>query len=129
MTVVKKLQIYKCEICGNIVEVIHAGKPALVCCEKPMTLCTENSTYASQEKHVPILKETSNGIIVKIGSRPHPMEDTHYIEWIQINTKNKSYREFLNPGDTPEAKFEINADENINIEIRAYCNLHGLWRN
>ncbi len=127
---VKKLQIYKCEICGNIVEVVHTGKPALVCCEKPMTLCTENSIDASTEKHVPILEKTTNGIIVKVGSSPHPMEDAHYIEWIQINTGNKSYREFFNPGDIPEAKFEINADENINIiEVRAYCNLHGLWRN
>jgi len=123
---VEKLQIYKCEICGNIVEVVHVGKPALVCCGQAMGLCTENSTDASQEKHVPILEKTTNGVLIKIGSAPHPMEDAHYIEWIQVNTGNKSYRQFLNPGDAPQARFEI-ISENI-IEVRTYCNLHGLWR-
>ncbi|MCD6163178.1 MAG: desulfoferrodoxin [candidate division Zixibacteria bacterium] len=121
----EKLQIYKCQICGNIVEMVHDGAGKLVCCGKPMTLMTENSTDAATEKHVPIIEKTADGFKVTVGSVAHPMEDKHYIEWIEIIADGKAYRKFLNPGDTPETLFEIKADK---VTARAYCNLHGLWR-
>lgn len=121
----EKLQIYKCEVCGNIVEMVHAGAGKLVCCGKPMTLLAENSTDAATEKHVPVVEKTADGFKVTVGSVAHPMEDKHYIEWIEVIADEKAYRKFLNPGDTPEAIFEIKADK---VTARAYCNLHGLWK-
>jgi superoxide reductase len=120
-----RLQVYKCEICGNIVEVLHEGQGELVCCGKPMKLLTENATDASKEKHVPVMEKTASGIKIKVGSAPHPMEEKHYIEWIQIIADGKAYRQFLNPGNAPEAVFEIRAE---NIDAREYCNVHGLWK-
>jgi superoxide reductase len=120
-----KLQIYKCEICGNIVEVIHEGKGELVCCGQPMKLLVENTTDAAKEKHVPVIERTATGVRVKIGSVPHPMEEKHYIEWIQIIADGRAYRRFLKPGQTPEAAFEVKADS---VTAREYCNLHGLWK-
>jgi len=121
----EKLQIYKCQVCGNIVEVVHTGAGELVCCGKPMTLLAENSTDAAKEKHVPVVEKTTDGFKVTVGSVAHPMEEKHYIEWIEVIADGKAYRKFLNPGDTPEALFEIKADK---ITARAYCNLHGLWK-
>jgi superoxide reductase len=120
-----RLQIYKCEICGNIVEVIHEGKGELVCCGQPMKLLVENTTDAAKEKHVPVIERTATGVRVEIGSVPHPMEEKHYIEWIQIIADGRAYRRFLKPGQTPEAAFEVKADS---ITAREYCNLHGLWK-
>ena len=122
---IKTLQVYKCDICGNIIEILHEGKPALVCCGKPMKLFEENTTDAAQEKHVPVVERSGSKITVKVGSIAHPMEDKHYIEWIQVVAGNKAYRAFLKPGDNPEATFEIDAEK---VTARAYCNLHGLWR-
>ena len=121
----EKLQIYKCQVCGNIVEVVHTGAGELVCCGQPMTLMTENSTDAATEKHVPVIEKTADGFKVTVGSVAHPMEEKHYIEWIEIIADGKAYRKFLNPGDAPEALFEIKADK---VTARAYCNLHGLWK-
>ena len=121
----KKLQIYKCEVCGNIVEVLHQGGGELVCCDQPMKLMGENVVDAAQEKHVPVIEKTADGITVKVGSVPHPMEEEHYIEWIELIADGRAYRQFLSPGDTPEALFEIKAQ---NITAREYCNLHGLWK-
>ena len=118
-------EIYKCDICGNIVEVLHAGVGQLVCCGQAMQLMDANTIDASVEKHVPIIEKTQNGIKVKIGSVPHPMEEKHYIEWIEVIADGISYKKFLNPGDKPEAEFCI--DTKI-IEAREYCNLHGLWK-
>lgn len=118
-------QIYKCNICGNIVEVIHPGMGQLVCCNEPMELLKENTVDASKEKHVPVIEKTHNGFKVKIGSVPHPMTDEHYIEFIEILTDKKVYRKYLKPGDAPEAEFEVKS--NI-ISAREYCNLHGLWK-
>ena len=125
----KQHSIYKCEICGNIIEVIHeSGGDNLVCCGKSMTLLKENTIDASLEKHVPIISKTSEGILVQIGSVPHPMEEEHYIEFIEVITKdNKSNKKFLSPRDKPEAEFCIDI-ENI-LLVREYCNLHGLWKN
>jgi len=121
----KLKQIYKCNVCGNIVEVLHAGVGQLVCCGQPMELLTERTTDVGLEKHVPIVEKTGNKVKVKVGSVPHPMEQKHYIEWIEIIANGKTYRAFLNPGDKPEAEFEITAKK---IEAKEYCNIHGLWK-
>ena len=122
----KLREIYECEICGNIVEVIHAGVGELVCCGQPMKLQEEKTEDAATEKHVPYIEKTANGVRVKVGqNQDHPMEEKHYIEWIQILVEGNTYRKFLKPGDKPEAAFEIKADK---IQAREYCNVHGLWK-
>ena len=121
----KVYEIYKCNLCGNIVMVLHAGVGELVCCGQPMELQKEKTEDEGMEKHVPVIEKTENGIKVKVGSVPHPMEEKHYIEWIQIIADGKIYTKMLKPGDAPEAEFEIKADK---IEAREYCNVHGQWR-
>ena len=121
----EKLQIYKCEVCGNIVEMLHAGAGEMVCCGQPMKLYKENTTDAAKEKHVPVIEKTAAGIKVKVGSVAHPMEEKHYIEWIEVIADGKAYRKFLNPGEAPEATFELKAEK---VTAREYCNLHGLWK-
>ena len=118
-------QIYKCNVCGNIVEVLHAGVGQLVCCGQPMELLTEKTIDVGLEKHVPVIEKIGNKVKVKVGSVPHPMEQKHYIEWIEIIANGKTYRTFLKPGDKPEAEFEITAKK---IKAREYCNIHGLWK-
>jgi superoxide reductase len=118
-------EVYKCEVCGNIVEVLHSGVGALVCCGQPMKLLKENTTDAAQEKHVPVVEKVADGVKVKVGSVAHPMEEKHYIEWIEIMADGKAYRQFLAPGQAPEAIFPIEA---THITAREYCNLHGLWK-
>jgi superoxide reductase len=118
-------QIYKCPICGNIVEVLHAAGGQLVCCGQPMELLVAKTTDVGFEKHVPVIEKTETEIIVTVGSIPHPMEEAHYIEFIEIIADNKIYRKFLKPGDEPKASFEIKADKVI---AREYCNIHGLWQ-
>ncbi len=122
-----KLEIFKCEKCGNIVEVIHAGAGELVCCGEPMKLFKENTVDAAREKHVPEVTRDENKLMVKVGSVPHPMEEKHYIEWIEVITSDgKAYRRFLKPGDAPEAGFCCIDDKDA--IVREYCNLHGLWK-
>ena len=121
----KRIEIYKCEACGNIVEVLHGGDGELVCCGEPMKLMVENKVDAAKEKHVPVIEKISGGIKVKVGSVAHPMEDKHYIEWIEIIADCKAYRQFLKSGEKPEASFQVIADK---IQARGYCNLHGLWK-
>lgn len=119
-------QIYKCEACGNIVEVLHPGVGALVCCGEEMQLLDEQTEDSTVEKHVPYIKKTQDGVAVRIGqNQDHPMMEKHYIEWIQVIADGASYRKFLNPGDEPEAVFNIKADE---ITAREFCNIHGLWK-
>ena len=118
-------QIYKCNICGNIVGVLHTGVGQLVCCGQPMELLEEKTEDIGQEKHVPVIEKNEADVKVKVGSIPHPMEKEHYIEWIEIIVNGRVYRKFLKPGDKPEAEFEIKAKK---IEAREYCNIHGLWR-
>jgi len=120
-----KMGIYKCVGCGNIVEVLHDGGGDMVCCGQPMTLLVENTTDASREKHVPVIEKTGIGYKIKIGSIPHPMEEKHYIEWIELIADGKSYRQFLKPGQAPEAEFCVAADR---ITARELCNIHGLWK-
>ena len=121
----EKLEIYKCEVCGNIVEVLHGGKGELVCCGQPMKLYKENTVDAAKEKHVPVVEKTGDGYQVRVGSVAHPMEEKHYIEWIQIIADGEVYRYFLKPGAAPEATFKIDANQ---VTAREYCNLHGLWK-
>jgi len=121
----ERLEIYKCDICGNIVEVLHGGAGELVCCGQPMKQFVENTVDAAREKHVPVVERTASGFTVKVGSVPHPMEEKHYIEWIEVIADGEAYREFLKPGGAPEATFNISAQ---NITAREYCNLHGLWK-
>ncbi len=118
-------QIYKCEVCGNVTEMVHAGKGQMVCCGQPMVLMTPNTVDASREKHVPVIESTSNGVLVKIGSAAHPMEEKHFIEWIEILADGEVYRQYLKPGDSPQAEFCVRADS---IQARAFCNIHGLWQ-
>lgn len=121
----KRSEVYKCEICGNIVEMLHEGIGQLVCCGNPLKLYKENTVDASKEKHVPVIEKIESGYRVKVGSVPHPMEEKHYIEWIELIADGRAYREFLNPGQAPEATFMIEASQ---ISAREYCNLHGLWK-
>lgn len=117
--------IYKCNVCGNIVAMVHGSQGILVCCGQNMELKVENTQDAAEEKHVPVVEKNDTGIKVKVGEVPHPMEAEHYIEWIEVLANGKSYRQFLNPGDAPEAEFCIQAEQ---FEVREYCNLHGLWK-
>jgi superoxide reductase len=125
INMIKKGQIYKCEICGNIVEVLEEGGGQLVCCGEPMKLIEEKTNDVGSEKHVPIIERTEEGVKIKVGSVPHPMTEEHYIEWIEILTEKGESKKFLKPGDLPEAVFPVKAQ---NIQARIYCNIHGLWK-
>ena len=121
----EQLEVYKCDVCGNIVEVMHGGEGELVCCGQPMKLFVENTVDAAKEKHVPAIEKTADGFKVKVGSVAHPMEEKHYIEWIEVIAGGKAYRQFLKPGQAPEATFCVDAAQ---VTAREYCNLHGLWK-
>ncbi len=121
----EKLEVYKCGLCGNIVEVLHGGAGELVCCGQAMGLLKENTVDAAKEKHVPVIEKIEGGFKVKVGEVPHPMEEKHLIEWIEIIADGKVYRKFLNPGETPEAVFMVDAET---VTAREFCNLHGLWK-
>ncbi len=122
----KKLEVYRCNICGNIVEVVHTGKGELVCCGEPMELLEEKTEEEGNEKHVPVVEESSGGISVKVGSVEHPMNEDHYIEWIEVLTEDGALRKFLHPDDEPKVEFEIDKDKIDSI--REYCSVHGLWK-
>lgn len=122
----QKLDIFKCEMCGHIVEVLHEGVGQLVCCDKPMQAIKENTVDASKEKHVPVIEKTATGVKVTIGSVPHPMEEKHYIEWIELLVNGQALRQFLKPGQPPVAVFAgVRAAA---VSAREYCNIHGLWK-
>jgi superoxide reductase len=121
----QRLQVYKCDLCGNIVEVLHEGKGGLVCCAQPMKLMQEQTADSSVEKHVPVVEKTADGIKITVGSAPHPMEDKHYIEWVQILAGGNAYRIFLKPGGAPEGIFGTGVGD---VTAREYCNVHGLWK-
>jgi len=123
--VTEQKQVYRCNVCGNIVEVLHAGVGKLVCCGQPMELLKEKAKEVGLEKHVPVIEKIEGGVKVKVGSVPHPMEEYHYIVWIEVLTDDMVYRKFLKPGDKPEAEFKVKAEK---IVARTYCNLHGLWK-
>ena len=121
----ERFQVYKCELCGNIVEVLHGSDGTLVCCGQNMTLLKENTVDAAKEKHVPVIEKTADGYKVKVGSVAHPMEEKHFIQWIELIAGGKSCIKFLKPGDAPEAEFKTSATQ---VTAREYCNLHGLWK-
>ncbi len=121
----KQKNIYKCEICGNIIEVLHEGGGILVCCGQPMKHQKENIVEASPEKHIPVIERIKEGVFVKVGSVEHPMVAEHHIEWIELSTETGNFKEFLKIGEKPEVFFPINSKK---ITARAYCNLHGLWK-
>ena len=121
----EQMAIYKCVACGNIVEVLHGGSGKLRCCGELMAKLTENTTDAAKEKHVPVIEKVGGGYKVKVGSVAHPMEEKHLIEWIELLADGKSYRQFLQAGDAPEATFEVEANS---VSAREHCNLHGLWK-
>lgn len=121
----QRLEVYKCALCGNIVEVMHGGGGALACCGEDMQLQVEGTVDAAREKHVPVIHRTAVGYKVVVGDVAHPMLDAHYIEWIELIADGKVYRQYLNPGQAPEAEFCIQADK---VTAREYCNLHGQWK-
>jgi len=123
----KLRELYQCEICGNIVEIVHEGAPALVCCGKPMVKLKAKTEDKGEEKHVPVVEETDKGIKVKIGSIEHPMEEKHYIKFIEVLTEKEIMRVELRPGEAPEAKYRIPKLDIL--EVREFCNIHGLWKN
>lgn len=122
---ISQRQIYKCSVCGNIVEVINPGGGTLVCCGKEMELLNEKDSDAGMEKHVPVIETTEDGVLVKVGSIEHPMDEKHYIAWIELHTANHVYRKYLKPGDKPQALFKPSEDV---LYAREYCTLHGLWK-
>lgn len=121
----ERLQVYKCEVCGNIVEVLNGGLGELVCCNQDMVLMTENTVDAAKEKHVPVIEKIDGGFKVKVGAVAHPMEEKHYIQWIELLADDKCYTQFLKPGQAPEAEFKIAASK---VTAREYCNIHGHWK-
>ncbi len=121
----KKMEVYKCEKCGNIVEVLHGGAGELVCCGEPMNLLEEKTADSATEKHVPVIEKGADSITVKVGSVPHPMEEKHFIEWIELIADGKVYRQYLQPGAPAEAVFPLIA---ASVSAREFCNIHGLWR-
>ena len=120
-----KLEVFRCEVCGHIIEVLHPGAGTLTCCNQPMKQMKENTTDAAKEKHVPVVEKTATGYKVKVGSVAHPMLAEHFIEWIELLADGKAYRQFLSPGQAPEAEFQVSVAE---VSAREYCNLHGLWK-
>ncbi len=120
-----KLEIYRCGVCGNIVEVLHAGVGELVCCDQPMEKQVEHTSEELKEKHLPVMGSSGDGIRVRVGSVPHPMEEKHYIEWVQVISGESVYRKFLSPGSDPEALFGSPEEP---AAAREYCNVHGLWK-
>lgn len=118
-------QVYRCKICGNMIEVVHPATGELVCHGQPMEMLSENSVDASKEKHVPVVTQTATGTLIKIGAVPHPMDEKHYIEWIELLADGRVCRKFLKPGDKPEFEF---GSKPAQYTARAYCNIHGLWK-
>ncbi|MBA3051596.1 MAG: desulfoferrodoxin [Candidatus Omnitrophota bacterium] len=123
---IKRFDVFKCGVCGNIVELVYAGGGQLVCCEKPMILMEAKTRDEGKEKHVPVIVKTETGVLVKVGDVPHPMEEKHYILCIEVIADGRICRKFLAPGDRPEAEFKIGGG---NLIAREYCTVHGLWKN
>jgi len=121
----QECKVYKCEECGNIIEVLFEGGGSIACCGKPATLMNANTVDAAKEKHVPLIEKIPGGYKVTVGSVMHPMEEKHYIMWIELVTDKFSLRKFLKPGDQPVAEFTTDATA---VTAREYCNLHGLWK-
>lgn len=121
----EKLQVYRCNVCGNIVMVLHPGAGTLVCCNQPMQLLEEKTEDVGKEKHVPLIEKMGEIVKIRVGSIQHPMEEKHYIEWIELKTDDEISIKFLKPGDRPEAEFRTTSEK---LSAREYCNIHGLWK-
>jgi len=121
----EKMQVYRCDICGIVAEVLEGGAGELVCCGTPMVLLEPKTAETGMEKHVPVIERSDGGVKVKVGSVPHPMEEKHYIQWIELIADERVYRRFLKPSEAPEAVFEVRAQE---VSARELCNVHGLWK-
>jgi superoxide reductase len=121
----ERMDVYKCDLCGNIVEVLDGGKGQLVCCGKPMQKLVEKTADQGKEKHVPVVERTANGVVVKVGDVPHPMQEDHYIMWVEIEADGLVERKYLSPGMEPKAEFCVSAEK---VTAREYCSIHGLWR-
>lgn len=122
----KMNEIYRCDLCGNIVELLHVGAGELVCCGQPMVVLAEKTADEGQEKHLPVVEKVDGDTRIKIGATPHPMEEKHYIEWVEVKTRQgKIGKKFLVPGDETQIDFHTREDV---IEVRSYCNIHGLWK-
>jgi len=123
---IQKKKIYRCNICGNIVELINEGGGKLVCCGQEMELLEEKTEDMGKEKHLPIIEKNQDKVVVKVGSVPHPMEEKHYIQWIELIADGFVLKKFLSPSDKPEAEFKVLSANNLGARI--YCNIHGLWK-
>ena len=123
----ERLQVYKCEVCGNVVEVLTGQDGELVCCGAPMTLLEEQTADATLEKHVPVVEPVEGGVKVKVGSVPHPMEESHYIEWVEVICCDNVCRKYLKPGDAPEAVL-CQCGCGDTVSAREHCTVHGLWK-
>lgn len=121
----KQLEVYKCELCNALIEVMQGGEGDLACCGQNMKLMVEGTSDGAKEKHVPVVEQTAAGYMVKVGSVPHPMEEKHWIQWIELVADDISYTRFLHPGSAPEAEFCVSGK---NVYAREYCNLHGHWK-
>ncbi len=121
-----RYDVYKCNLCGNIVEVMNGNDGELTCCNEAMKLMTENTVEAAVEKHIPVIAMTENGCKIKVGEVAHPMEEKHYIEWVEVLVNDKVFRKYMKPGDAPEVEFD--GKESGDVKVRAYCNLHGNWK-
>ena len=119
-------ELYRCDICGNVVELVYPGKPALVCCGEPMKKLQAKTEDEGLEKHVPVVEPSESGVTVKVGSKDHPMEEKHYIAFIEVFSGDKVYRAELKPGDKPQAEFPV--EESRIDEVREFCNVHMLWK-
>ena len=121
-------EIYRCEICGNVVEMVNEGAGELVCCGQPMTKLEPKTQDEGKEKHVPVVEETPEGLLVKVGSVDHPMEEKHYIKFIEVLTKDKVARAELKPGQKPQARFCGCMKKADIIGVREFCTVHMLWK-
>jgi len=123
-------QVWKCNVCGNVVETVHTGKGQLVCCGKPMEWLKEKTKDVGYEKHLPVTEWTGTTLKVKVGATPHPMEETHYIEWVEVLTGDRTWRKYYKPGDEPWWTLETKptTTPTTKTQVRAYCNVHGLWK-
>lgn len=120
-------QVYRCNICGNMVEVLHLGTGKLVCCGNRMQLLEEKREGLGPQKHIPVIEQIDNGVKIKIGETEHPMEENHCVEWVELVTDDAVYRKVFKPGEKPEAEFNIDLADINSVSAREYCSIHGLW--
>lgn len=121
----KRLEVYKCDRCGNVIEVVCGGPGEMSCCGQAMKHLDENTVDAAREKHVPVINRTAAGLEVTVGSVPHPMEEKHFITFIEVINGDRVCRIDLKPGQPPKAVFNAPSGK---VKVREYCNLHGVWQ-